>query len=190
VPLEIVVLREGRRVVLDATPSLVEIKDNSGNVHRLGRLGVQGFAKERVRHDPFTALWQASKETLDLTLTTLTAIGQMVTGTRPASEIGGPLRIGKLLGDLAQRDLASLIGFMAYISINLGLINLFPIPMLDGGYLLFYIVEAVRGKPLGVRAQENGLRLGLALVVTLMVFATWNDLVYLRVIDFIKQVMT
>lgn len=190
VRLEIVVLRDGREVTLHATPALEEIEDRAGNIHRVGRLGVGRDSKDRVRHDPLTAVWQAGKETFHLTFATLTAIGQMITGTRPADEIGGPLRIGKLIGDVAQNDLANVIWFMAYISINLGLINLFPIPMLDGGHLLFYIAEAIRGKPLGARAQEYGLRLGWALVLTLMVFATWNDLVYLRVFDIIKRLMT
>ncbi len=191
VPLEIVVLRDGREVTLTATPALREMKDSRGNViQRIGQLGVRGSARESVRHDPVTAVWRAGKETVDLTFATLTAVGQMIAGTRPASEIGGPLRIAKLTGDLAQRDVAYLIWFMAYISINLGLINLFPIPMLDGGHLLFYMAELVRGKPLGARAQEYGFRFGLVLVLTLMVFATWNDLVYLRVVDFIKRLVT
>lgn len=190
VPLEIVVLRDGREVTLTATPTLKEFEDNFGNVHRIGQLGVSRGGKERVRHDPATAVWQAGKETVQLTFATLTAIGQMITGTRPAAEIGGPLRIAKLTGDVARSDLPYLIWFMAYISINLGLINLFPIPMLDGGHLLFYVAELVRGKPLGARAQEYGFRFGLVLVLSLMVFATWNDLVYLRVVDFIKRLVT
>ena len=95
-----------------------------------------------------------------------------------------------MIGDVAKYDMANVIRFAAIISINLGLINLFPIPVLDGGFLLFYLVEAIRGKPLGARAQEYGMRLGLALVLTLMAFATWNDLLYLRAFDFIKRVIT
>jgi regulator of sigma E protease len=84
----------------------------------------------------------------------------------------------------------SLIAFSAALSINLGLINLFPVPMLDGGHLVYYAVEAIRGKPLGERAQEFGLKVGLALVLSLMLFATWNDLVYLKVVDFVKSLFT
>jgi regulator of sigma E protease len=84
----------------------------------------------------------------------------------------------------------AILWFMAVLSINLGLINLFPVPVLDGGHLLFYAAEAVRGKPLGQRAQEYGFRIGLALVLTLMVFATWNDLVHLRIVEFVKGLVT
>jgi regulator of sigma E protease len=93
-------------------------------------------------------------------------------------------------GEVAQGGAVALLWFMAVLSINLGLINLFPIPVLDGGHLLFYAAEAIRGRPLGQRAQEYGFRLGLALVLTLMVFATWNDLVHLRVVEFIKSLVT
>jgi regulator of sigma E protease len=189
-PIEIVVERDGREVRLSATPTLNEFEDSFGNVHRIGQLGVKRHGKDRVRHDPLTAVWQAGKETVRLTAATLSAVGQMIAGTRPVDELGGPLRIAKMTGDVLQVDPASMIWLMAYISINLGLINLFPIPMLDGGHLLFYVAEVVRGKPLGARAQEYGFRIGLALVLTLMVFATWNDLVQLRVVDFIKGLMT
>ena len=93
-------------------------------------------------------------------------------------------------GKVAQGGPSSLIWFMAVLSINLGLINLFPIPVLDGGHLLFYVAEAIRGRPLGHRAQEYGFRVGLALVLTLMVFATWNDLVHVGVFAFLKGLVT
>jgi regulator of sigma E protease len=100
----------------------------------------------------------------------------MIVGTRATDELGGPLRIAKFSGDVWRLDTAAILSFMAYLSISLGLINLFPVPMLDGGHLLFYAVEAVRGRPLGPRLQEYGFRIGLALVLGLLVFATWNDL--------------
>ncbi|MGQ0674936.1 MAG: site-2 protease family protein, partial [Rhodospirillales bacterium] len=118
----------------------------------------------------------AGKETFNLTWGTLTAIGQMIVGTRNADELGGPIRIAKFSGDVWRLDMPAILSFMAYLSISLGLINLFPVPMLDGGHLLFYAVEAVRGRPLGPRLQEYGFRIGLALVLGLLVFATWNDL--------------
>ena len=124
------------------------------------------------------------------TVGTLKGLWQMVTGLRSSDEIGGVLRIAKMSGDVAQVGFVSLIAFSAALSINLGLINLFPVPMLDGGHLVYYAVEAVRGKPLGDRAQEFGLKVGLALVLSLMLFATWNDLVYLKVVDFVKSLFT
>jgi len=105
-------------------------------------------------------------------------------------ELGGPLRIAQMSGEVAQGGVVAVLWFMAVLSINLGLINLFPVPVLDGGHLLFYAAEAVRGKPLGHRAQEYGFRIGLALVLTLMVFATWNDLVHLRIVEFVKGLVT
>src|SRR3954447_26047344 len=105
----------------------------------------------------------------------------MIAGTRGTEEIGGILRIASMSGQVAQDGFASQVWFVAVLSINLGLINLFPVPVLDGGHLLFYAAEALRGKPLGQRAQEYGFRIGLALVLTLMVFATWNDLVHLGI---------
>ena len=100
----------------------------------------------------------------------------MVAGTRNSNELGGPLMIAKYSGDIWKLDVVSVLWFMANLSISLGLINLFPVPMLDGGHLLFYLFEAVRGRPLGARLQEYGFRIGLALVLGLLVFATWNDL--------------
>ena len=93
-------------------------------------------------------------------------------------------------GEVAEGGIVPLLWFMSVLSINLGLINLFPVPVLDGGHLLFYAAEAIRGKPLGQRAQEYGFRIGLALVLTLMVFATWNDLVHLRIVEFVKGLVT
>ena len=112
-----------------------------------------------------------------MSASTLQAMWQIVIGTRSTDELGGPLRIAQMSGEVAQGGIVAVVWFMAVLSINLGLINLFPVPVLDGGHLLFYAAEALRGKPLGQRAQEYGFRIGLALVLTLMVFATWNDLV-------------
>ena len=95
-----------------------------------------------------------------------------------------------MAGDVAQTGLVSLTWFLAILSINLGLINLFPVPMLDGGHLLFYLIEAVRGKPLEMRTQEYGFRIGLALIVALMVFTTWNDLVQLRAVAYLVNLIT
>ena len=130
-----------------------------------------------------TQTWQVTSETI-------VGVGQMISGRRGTEDLGGPLRIAQLSGQVAELGLASLVSFIALLSVNLGLINLFPIPVLDGGHLLFYLAEAIRGRPLGQRAQEYGFRVGLALVLTLMVFATWNDLVHLRVVEFIKGLIT
>jgi regulator of sigma E protease len=189
-PLAMVVERDGEEVALTATPAVTEVTDRLGNTHSIGMLGIGRSGVEYRRLDPFSAVWAAGAETVDLTLGTLGAVGQMLAGARGTEELGGPLRIAQMSGEVAQSGAVALIWFMAILSINLGLINLFPIPMLDGGHLMFYAVEALRGKPLGERAQEYGFRIGLALVLTLMVFATWNDLVHLRVVDFFRGLIS
>lgn len=179
-----------RQVSLTVTPRAVQLEDRFGNIHTIGRLGVLRGSDEYRRQTPLTAVWEAGKETLSLTRSTLDGVWQMLVGARSTDELGGPIRIAQMTGQVAQTSFVSMIWFVAVLSINLGLINLFPIPMLDGGHLLYYAVEAVRGRPLGERAQEYGLRLGLALVLTLVVFVTWNDLQSLRVVEFVKGVLS
>jgi regulator of sigma E protease len=190
VPMAIVVRRDGQETELHITPSRTELTDRFGNRTEIGLLGIARSGMEYVKRDPLTALLQAGTETWDLTLGTLKAMWQIVIGTRAVDELGGPLRIAQMSGEVAQGGVVAILWFMAVLSINLGLINLFPVPVLDGGHLLYYAAEAVRGKPLGQRAQEYGFRIGLALVLTLMVFATWNDLVHLRIVEFVKGLVT
>ncbi len=190
VPMTIVVKRDGHDVSVRATPAKTELTDRFGNHYRIGLLGIAHNGVNYVRRDPATAVIQAGEQTWDLSASTLKAMWQIVIGTRGTDELGGPLRIAQMSGDVAQGGAVPLIWFMAVLSINLGLINLFPVPVLDGGHLLFYAAEAIRGKPLGQRAQEYGFRIGLALVLTLMVFATWNDLVHLRIVEFVKRLVT
>ncbi len=188
--LSIEVLRDGARITLAATPRASEQTDNFGNTQVIGLLGVARSGAEYTRHDPLTAVWRAGLETWDLTVGTLDAVGQIIVGARGTQELGGPIRIAQMSGAVAESGLIPIIWFMAVLSINLGLINLFPIPMLDGGHLLFYGIEAVRGRPLGERAQEYGFRIGLALVLSLMVFVTFNDLANLEVFDFIRNLVS
>jgi len=174
VPMAVRVTRDGAEVALQVTPSRIVEKDRLGS-HQIGQLGIRGGSTRYVKRDPPDAVLRAVKETWGLSATTLQAMWQMVIGTRSTDELGGPLKIAQLSGEVIQLGFGPLLWFMAVLSINLGLINLFPVPVLDGGHLLFYAAEAIRGKPLGQRAQEYGFRVGLALVLTLMVFATWND---------------
>ena len=118
-------------------------------------------------------------ETYGVVEATGIAVGQMIAGRRGTEDLGGPIRIAKYSGQAAKSGLAGFVLFVAILSINLGLINLFPVPLLDGGHLLFYAIEAVRGRPLSEQAQEWGMRVGLALVGALMIFVTWNDIVQL-----------
>lgn len=178
-PMTIVVRRDGEEQTLHVTPGRTEYTDRFGHHYEIGLLGISRSGMEYIKRDPTTAIVQAGVETWNLTTGTLGALWQMVEGTRGTDELGGPLRIAQMSGEVAQSGVVAILWFMAVLSINLGLINLFPVPVLDGGHLLFYAAEALRGKPLGQRAQEYGFRIGLALVLTLMVFATWNDIVHL-----------
>ena len=170
-------------VELQGTPELRVVKDAFGNTHKLGVLGITrqtaagDVLTERV--DPLTALWLGVKETWFVIDRTLAYIGGVFTGREAADQVGGPLRIAQISGQVATIGMAALIHLSAVLSISIGLLNLFPVPLLDGGYLLFYLVEAVRGRPLSERAQELGFRIGLGLVLMLMVFATYNDILHL-----------
>jgi len=189
-PMDIVVNRGGAQVPLRVTPQIISETDRFGFSHRVPRLGIIGDKIDYVQRNPAGALWYGAEETWNLTRVTLKAVGQMITGRRSSDELSGPVGIIRKSGEVAQGGLFPMLWFAAVLSVNLGLINLFPIPVLDGGHLLFYAAEAIRGKPLGQRAQEYGFRLGLALVLTLMVFATWNDLVQVGLVDLIKRLVT
>lgn len=183
-PLEFVVKRDGRLITLDVTPDAIEAENALGKLETYGRLGVRGVPGEMVKRDPLTAVWLAVTETWSMTRQTLEAVGQMFAGSRGTDELGGPLRIAQLSGTVAEAGLVSSIWFMALLSINLGLINLFPIPVLDGGHLVFYLAEAILGRPLSERIQELAFKVGFTLVIGLMIFVTWNDIVQLKVIEF------
>jgi regulator of sigma E protease len=189
-PLTADIDRAGSAVTLTVTPSPTVLKDRLGNERTIGRLGIRSLKVERQRHDPFTSIWLGLSDTWKITAGTVSELVQIVAGTRSTEGLGGPLRIAQMSGDVAQAGIVGLLWFMAVLSINLGLINLFPVPVLDGGHLLFYAAEWVRGRPLGPRAQEYATMAGLTLVLALMVFATWNDLVHLRVFDFIGRLFT
>ena len=183
-PLEVVVERGGSRETLNVTPELREMKDRFGNVYRTGVLGISrsnaGDAVEVRRSDPFTGLWLGAKETVFVAERTLDYIWGVIVGRESADQLGGPLRIAQVSGQVATLGIAALLQLTAVLSVSIGLMNLFPIPLLDGGHLLFYGIEALRGRPLSERSQEYGFRVGLALVLMLMIFATWNDIMQLR----------
>ena len=183
-PLNFTVLRDGAEIELVIVPRMVEVTDRFGNVREFGQIGIGREGVEFVRLDPLVAIWAAVEETWFLSAATLEALGQIIAGTRGSDELGGPILIAQVSGQVAEDGLIAVFWFMALLSINLGLINLFPIPMLDGGHLLFYVFEAIRGRPLSERAQEYGFRIGLAMVLTLMIFVTWKDLDRLQVVDF------
>lgn len=203
VPITFVVDRNGRQLVLNATPVRGNVPDAVGHVHRLGVLGV-AFADlpqdhKTIRYGPIGAVAGGVTRTFDVIQTTVFYIGRMITGRETADQISGPLGMAQISGDLAKqtadvsKDAVSfainagltVLLLVANISVGIGFLNLLPIPVLDGGHLLFYAYEAVARRPLAAKVQAAGYRVGLALVLGLMLFATWNDLQRLRVFNFI-----
>jgi regulator of sigma E protease len=152
-----------------------------------GVLGISGDTAAFRRLAPAAAIGQAVRESVSVGGATLGGVWQIITTRHGTAELGGPLRIAELSGQVAALGIASFVSFIAVLSINLGLLNLLPIPVLDGGHLLFFLAEAVHGRPLSARAQEIGLRAGLALLVCVFVFATWNDLAHLGMVRWVRS---
>jgi regulator of sigma E protease len=181
VELAVTVDRGGARVELKATPQLQERKDKLGT-HRIGVLGINHAVAATDRNEkiaPLPALWMGVEESWFVIDRTLAYLAGVIVGREKADQIGGPARIAQVSGQVATYGFVALMNLAAILSVSIGLLNLFPVPLLDGGHLLFYAIEAVRGKPLSERAQELGFRIGLALVVMLMIFATFNDIIQL-----------
>ncbi|MCS6891647.1 MAG: RIP metalloprotease RseP [Rhodovarius sp.] len=172
VPVAITLRREGAEFTITVVPA---IRPGS-EAAPVGILGVQAGGARFERLDPLSALWAGSLRMLAVSGQTLAAVGEMILGQRSAQDLGGPLRIAEISGQAAGLGLVALVNLMALLSVSLALINLFPIPLLDGGHLVFYAIEALRGRPLPPRAMEIGFRLGFALLIALFLFATWNDL--------------
>ena len=171
-----VIERKGALIEKDIAAGTLIEKDRFGNIYRIGQLGV--MANEVTLKS--VSLWEAPvvgfNQAVQLTKTALDGLGQIIMGRRSVKELGGPLKIADISGQAASMGFASFLFFMALISINLGFINLLPIPMLDGGHLLFYAIEAVQRRPVSTVVQEWAYRSGLALLLTLMLLVTFNDL--------------
>ena len=184
-----IVLREGKRITLRVTPKLTQRKGKQGETLEIGLIGVH-LGSEFVSQNPLASVWLAIKRTVKLNADILAYLGDVISGGREPDELGGIIRIAHISGQVAQFGLVSYLSFLAVLSVNLGLINLLPIPVLDGGHLVFYLIELVLGRPLGAKAQEYGFGLGLAFVLALFLFVTWNDLVYFKVFEFITGLFT
>lgn len=181
--LTIVIERNGQRLEVKATPQITEVPDGTGGTIRMGLLGISRNVSEDLRYekkDPGEAVVLAVQETWFVIERSLAYVKGVLLGRESADQLAGPLRIAQVSGQAAAISLAALLHLGAVLSVSIGLINLFPIPMLDGGHLLYYAIEVVRGKPLGQNAQELGFKVGLALVLMLMLVATWNDLLRLN----------
>ena len=178
--LTVVVRRGDKDVTLTATPRLQEPKDPLSDGTRQWILGITRSPdpSERLSEpvSPIGAVAYGVTETWFVMKTTVTSIGRMFTGRESADQVGGPIRIAEESCKVASLGMAALLTLTALLSISIGLLNLFPIPLLDGGHLLFYSIEKLRGRPLSDRAQEFGFRIGLAVVLMLMIFATYNDI--------------
>jgi regulator of sigma E protease len=181
--LDVTVERGGVEIPLKATPRLKETTDKFGNSMKIGLLGIARPTKREdvVMHtyDPVSAFSMSLSETWFWMKQPLVFIERLSTGNASADDLGGVIRIAELSRDVASVSVVELFRWIAIISINIGLMNLFPIPLLDGGHLLFYGIEAIRGRPLSERTLEIGFRIGFALVIMLMIFATRNDVIHL-----------
>jgi len=181
--LAVAVNRAGENLVLKAVPELKETKDSFGNVHRMGMLGISRSMSDDdqklEKAPPLTALKLGVAETWFVIDRTMSYLGGIIVGRESADQLGGPIRIAQVSGQVATVGMVALVHLTAVLSVSIGLLNLFPIPLLDGGHLLFYAAEAIRGKPLSERVQELGFRVGLAIVLMLMIFATFNDITHL-----------
>jgi regulator of sigma E protease len=175
--------RGGAPMTLTATPALKQGKDGFGNNYCHAVLGVSrsmtanDVKTERV--DPFTAVWLGARETWFIIDRTFSYIGGLFAGRECADQLGGPIRIAQISGQVATLGFMPVLHLAAMLSVSIGLLNLFPVPLLDGGHLLFYGIEAGRGRPLSTRAQEIGFRIGFAIVVMLMIFTVFNDTIQL-----------
>lgn len=175
-PVALDVLRDGQILSLTVTPKMVESIDRFGNVMRHPQLGIARGAQVVEPVGPLTALRHGVVDTGAIIGSIGRTLRQIVVGERSLDELGGPVRSGQMTGQQASMGVASFIAFMAFFSINLGFINLIPIPTLDGGHLLLYAVEAVRRRPLEERFQQWAFMSGFAAIMSLMVVLTWNDL--------------
>jgi regulator of sigma E protease len=182
-PLSFVVARDQTQLTLVATPQRQEMPTAAGK-QKMGVLGIKGSsdpADWRIEHyGAFESVKLGVSETGSFVRQTLTGIGGLFSGRESTDQISGPIRIAEVSGNMAKLGIGPLFSLAAILSISVGLINLFPVPLLDGGHLMYYAVEAVRGRPLSPRAQELGFRVGLALVAMLMIFATFNDILHLN----------
>jgi regulator of sigma E protease len=172
--------RNGEIIDAPITPKLTTITDTFGNKMELGVIGILTDKTDGnmriVQLSPLGSVWEGVRETSNIVTGTFDYLGNLVTGRMSADQLGGPIRVAKASGQMATLGVVALLHLAAVLSVSIGLLNLMPVPVLDGGHLLFYAIEALRGRPLGEAAQGVAFRIGMALVLSLMVFATWNDI--------------
>ena len=178
--IEFLILRIDEEFSVLIKPKLVEGKDSLGNSIKKKIIGIKLLALnnelQKKPLSPSKSLYYSLKEVWFVTTASLNYIGKIFTGSGDSSQIGGPIKIAQITGQVAEHGVVPFLGVMAYISISLGMINLFPIPMLDGGHLMFYFFEAIFRRPLSQKVQESFFRIGLFLLLSLMIFVTFKDL--------------
>ena len=189
--IDFTVNRYDQELKFKVKPNIFEGEDNLGNKVNKRMVGIKlGAYNNKVNHiklGPAKALYYAINEVYYVSVSSLKYIGSMIAGSGDSSQLGGPIRIAKISGQVAEFGILPFISLMAYISISLGLINLFPIPMLDGGHLMFYGIEKVLGRPLSQKTQEGFFRIGMFLLLSLMFFTTFNDLKDVGLFNFFKN---
>jgi len=176
-PVRLTVEREGQRFDLAVAPKATKQKNLFGEEQEIGLLGIapaEEFLTERT--NPITAFGRAVYKTYDLSVLILVTFGKLLQGVVPAKTIGGPLLVAQMAGEQARLGVLNLLFFTALLSINLAILNLLPIPILDGGHLFFALIEAARGKPVSLKKREMAQQVGLVLLVALMIFAFYNDI--------------
>ena len=178
--IDFTVTRSNQNLILKVKPNTVAGEDNLGNKINKRMVGIKlGAYNNEINHvrlGPTKAIYYAISEVYYVSASSLKYLGSMIAGSGDSSQLGGPIRIAKITGQVAQFGILPFLSMMAYISISLGLINLFPIPLLDGGHLMFYGFEKILGKPLSQKVQEGFFRIGMFLLLSLMFFTTFNDL--------------
>lgn len=176
----IVIDRNGQNSTIQLVPEAAQTTDRFGNPHRIGRIGVSKDVQQSdvqlYRPGPVEAVGMTFEEIRFIMDRTVAFLGDFFVGRGDIEQLGGPVKVAKVSGEVATLGIVALINLMALLSLNIGVFNLLPIPMLDGGHLVYYGIEAVRGRPLSQRVQEIGFRFGLALVFTLMAFTLVNDI--------------
>ena len=185
---DVTVEREGRRLAIPVTATTVKEKNPAGQDVEVGRIGV-GIVTKTVNYEPYSppaAVWYGTVKTWDMTVLTAKGLWKIVSRQIDSSNIGGPIQIASEAGRQAKEGAASLALFTAIISVNLALLNLLPVPMLDGGHLFFFVIEAIMGRPLSLRKREAAQQLGFVLLMLLMVYALYNDLVRIDAFRFFR----
>jgi regulator of sigma E protease len=180
IPVEVTVRRAGEEIEFELVPKRAVTTDRFGNEMEVGQIGIitdqQAGNFRIVELSPVQAVWEGVRQTGHIITGTFDYIGNMIAGRMNADQLGGPVRVVQASGEMATLGVIALLNLAAVLSVSLGLLNLFPVPVLDGGHLVLYAIEAVRGRPMGQGAQEIAFRIGMAMILSLMVFATWNDI--------------